>query len=697
MRTKRLWILMIGLWLTLLLCVAVSAETVAEGTCGDNLTWVLDEDGVLTIEGNGEIWDCDSGSSHPWYSYRDSITSVIIEEGVTAVGNGTFYGCTGLMSISLPKTVETIGSYAFAECKYLKTIHVLGNLVYLNSNAFYNCTALRKAYFYENAPKIFSFRAFTNTHSAFTIYYIEGKSGWTTPTWCDFNTAIFDPQELCTAGVDAPDAVITGDLILIEVPTKNAHNGVSLTVAFDTILQFDEASSDVKGAIIKFNQDNTLTITDTAQNEDMVYILAFSASSSMTASVRLISAIFTDMDGGTYASMISPSKSTINIADILHEVNIADIFIGSTVAAEGFDYTFYLDDEYNYTDIVVTVGGIPIVPIDNEDGSYTIENVCDGVVITGTRTPKKCKITFVRGSGSSVSTVDYGSGYVLVDWLNLDKPLSEIESIVFLDGIPTTIEYGSAIYYYNEAVEKAYTFFVVPGSITCDVIVTVRTITPKTVAACWQGAVSSLIGYTAYVEPGEDYVLSLPDDMTDDYTLIAMMGGNRIPVVKEDRVFTIAGSDITEGLLVLSLIEKITLQDDSPYILQSTTVTNVPTATTVSDFRSNFTNAESITITTASGTVLTDTAYVGTGCVISTTTGDTLTILVTGDLTGDGLSDSGDLTLLQQYYCGYPVAIAYPTVADLNGDGRMTRADVMILSRRLTGWTDITTPSGENT
>lgn len=82
--------LVLALVCVVLLCVGVSAETVAEGVCGDDLTWVLDDAGVLTISGSGEMEDYKSGSITPWYSYRNDITTVIIEEGVTSVGNHAF-------------------------------------------------------------------------------------------------------------------------------------------------------------------------------------------------------------------------------------------------------------------------------------------------------------------------------------------------------------------------------------------------------------------------------------------------------------------------------------------------------------------------------------------------------------------------------------------------------------------------------
>ncbi|MCD8354377.1 MAG: leucine-rich repeat domain-containing protein, partial [Clostridiales bacterium] len=94
----------------------VSAQDVtASGTCGEDLTWVL-EDGTLTISGTGDMTDWSSSSSVPWYSYASSIISVVIADDVTSIGNYTFYNCESLTSVTIPDSVTSIGDYAFGGC-----------------------------------------------------------------------------------------------------------------------------------------------------------------------------------------------------------------------------------------------------------------------------------------------------------------------------------------------------------------------------------------------------------------------------------------------------------------------------------------------------------------------------------------------------------------------------------------------------
>ena len=93
----------------MLLCVlpaadAKAAEIVASGNCGadgDNLTWTLDDDGLLTISGEGEMADYSSSSSNrsPWYDYRSRILSVSIGDSVTSIGVRAFVATACVMSI----------------------------------------------------------------------------------------------------------------------------------------------------------------------------------------------------------------------------------------------------------------------------------------------------------------------------------------------------------------------------------------------------------------------------------------------------------------------------------------------------------------------------------------------------------------------------------------------------------------------
>ncbi|MGM9599566.1 MAG: leucine-rich repeat protein, partial [Faecousia sp.] len=112
------------------------------GTCGGNLTWTLDTGtGELVISGTGVMNDYGSHTT-PWDSYRSSIKSITIGNGVTSIGNSAFYKCTGLTSITIPDSVTSIGTWAFAYCTGLTSITIPDSVTSIGNGAFAYCTGL---------------------------------------------------------------------------------------------------------------------------------------------------------------------------------------------------------------------------------------------------------------------------------------------------------------------------------------------------------------------------------------------------------------------------------------------------------------------------------------------------------------------------------------------------------------------------
>ncbi len=113
------------------------------GTCGENLTWVLDTEGTLTISGTGKMdswWG--EGVYPPWQPYRMSIRKIVMEDGITCITDRSFYGYgyQNLESVYIPDSVSEIYSYAFG---YLDAaIRIPGGLKYVSDNAFSYCTGI---------------------------------------------------------------------------------------------------------------------------------------------------------------------------------------------------------------------------------------------------------------------------------------------------------------------------------------------------------------------------------------------------------------------------------------------------------------------------------------------------------------------------------------------------------------------------
>ena len=118
-------------------------EIVDSGICGakgDNLKWTLDEDGTLTISGSGKMYDYRDEDS-PFCS-NGEINTVIIEDGVTSIGDAAFDGCAGLDEIVIPNSVASIGEIAFNGCYRMGEIAISAGVASIGSWAFYGCDSL---------------------------------------------------------------------------------------------------------------------------------------------------------------------------------------------------------------------------------------------------------------------------------------------------------------------------------------------------------------------------------------------------------------------------------------------------------------------------------------------------------------------------------------------------------------------------
>ncbi len=191
--------------LLFLMATAVGAETLAEGTCGDNLTWTLDDSYTLTISGDGLLVRTGSSTGYPWDEYRPYIQTLVLEEGTRRMDDGAFTNCTALTDVSLPDSLTYIEGDAFAGCTALQELILPKNLTMLYGNVFYgctqlervyiladwvsmtgqafgNCTVLEAAYFYGNlSPIIGDHRMFENCSENFRMYVPEGKMGYDNP------------------------------------------------------------------------------------------------------------------------------------------------------------------------------------------------------------------------------------------------------------------------------------------------------------------------------------------------------------------------------------------------------------------------------------------------------------------------------------------------------------------------------------
>lgn len=244
-------LLSVFLVLAYLLSLNVQAAS-ANGTWGDNLSWSLSGDGVLSISGTGEMADVPSGSSAPWAAYSDSIKSVKIASGVTSIGNWAFFCCTNMTLIQIPASVTRIGAWALAGCTQLTTVQLPDSvtviedgafsicsgltsvklskkLTQISEAAFYDCKKLSEITFRGNAPAIAG-TAFQNVTA--TVYYSEDTKGWTSNTMSNYGGQLTWKKQTPVVYDNPFQDVKAGayyETPVLWAVSKNITNGMSAT------------------------------------------------------------------------------------------------------------------------------------------------------------------------------------------------------------------------------------------------------------------------------------------------------------------------------------------------------------------------------------------------------------------------------------------------------------------------------------
>ena len=127
------------------LCLTTAFAVDYSGTCGANLTWDYNQTtNTLTIQGSGQMDDYTTSSLAPWVYNINGDMTIIINEGVTSIGEYAFLGTANIriLNISLPSTLVSIGKDAFLSNQSLTSIVIPDNVTKIGAMAFMGCVNL---------------------------------------------------------------------------------------------------------------------------------------------------------------------------------------------------------------------------------------------------------------------------------------------------------------------------------------------------------------------------------------------------------------------------------------------------------------------------------------------------------------------------------------------------------------------------
>ena len=122
-------------------CTNCGASSIITGQCTETITYTLDRElWKLTLSGTGET-PCYQGSDS-YGKYSAKIKTLVIEDGITSVGEQAFASYAALNSVSMANSVTSIGRYAFADTG-LTSIELPNSVTTLHTGAFFNCRVLK--------------------------------------------------------------------------------------------------------------------------------------------------------------------------------------------------------------------------------------------------------------------------------------------------------------------------------------------------------------------------------------------------------------------------------------------------------------------------------------------------------------------------------------------------------------------------
>ena len=361
-----------------------------------------------------------------------------------------------------------------------------------------------------------------------------------------------------SAEVNKPVSVA---LFMGQDPGDLAYNTFFFQFSYDAEkLDFANAAignSSETPAIINDNSDaGLLTIGGYGEvRSDSSIMLNFTVKAAGEATVKLVKA---QMDvranaakDAQTASVPADQSGTVTILCGGFPVVLPDCATGAAYVTENGDYTFTADPGYNY-DFSATVDNEKVDIINNDNGSYTIENVTGKLVISANSTPTvKTYAVTVEGDGygdvSASTPATHGQEYTftVTQAANYDYAVA-----VTVNGQPVTCTVSSS--------GSLYTYMI-PAAVTGPVVITVKK-APQSgttqIVLTGSGAADVWDGVTSYtVKSGEAFTFGINHQEGFDYTVTVMAGEEALTLQRNENAstYTIPGDYIKGGIIMVSI------------------------------------------------------------------------------------------------------------------------------------------------
>ena len=179
---------------------AFAADVIHSGSWG-GLMWELNETtGHMIISGEGKMEKFTHSSKSAWHSFKTSIKTATIEDGVTSIGDYAFYYCKNLTSVEIPNSVTAIGDDAFSYCESLTGVNIPNGVTEIGASTFYDC-GLTNVKIPNSVTSINEY-AFANCRKMTSIEIpnsVTSIGNWAF-SWCESLTSFEIPNRLTDIG-----------------------------------------------------------------------------------------------------------------------------------------------------------------------------------------------------------------------------------------------------------------------------------------------------------------------------------------------------------------------------------------------------------------------------------------------------------------------------------------------------------------